>query len=127
VKPEFVWQCWFYEHFARGGGSVALISTIGGCAFDLLALAAARLRLTWRFHSWDQCLGRARGEVRAATPIQSARISFNPLLATAFSCGSVQQGLSCAFGVVRLHQHCSAQDKRYSFGRKFLKLARMSM
>ena len=61
MKPVIVGQCWFYEHFARGGSSVALVSTIGGCAFDLLALAAARLRLAWCFHSWGRCLGRARG------------------------------------------------------------------
>ena len=31
--------------------------------------------------------------------------------------GSVQRGLSCAAGVVHLHQRCQAQDKRYSLYR----------
>lgn len=61
MKRVIVGQCWFYEHFARGGGRVAPVSTIGGCTFNLLVLAAARLRLTWRLHSWDQGLGRAPG------------------------------------------------------------------
>ena len=40
-----------------------------------------------------------------------------PCLLTPVIGRAVQQGLSCALGVVCLHQHCSAQAKHYSLGR----------
>ena len=45
MRRELVIQCWFIEHFARGGGGVALVSTSTTLAFNLTLTLPAWQRL----------------------------------------------------------------------------------